>query len=170
MAKHLPSIRPYGIAKKHKEKFEKLCKKKAFQELQPWVKAIINHFWWSCSNCGECGEITRYVDKSFIPYPQHTRVVRLDFNVHIMCSCTTNCPRNNGKKWISGTSPAYAALQSIVLDVRLIKDLPNLALFKHSENIEVFHNLMLKYCPKRLKFSYEGMIARTQFLGLWCSG
>ena len=66
------------------------------------------------------------------------------------------------KKWIYGTSPAYAALQRIVLDARLIKDLPNLVLFKHSGNIEVFHYLMLKYCPKRLKFSYEGMYAQTQ--------
>ena len=102
------------------------------------------------------------MDKSFVPYPQHTRVVRLDFNVHVVCLCTTNCPINSGKKWNSGTSPAYAALQSIVLDARLIKHLPNLPLFNHSGNIEVFHNLMLKYCPKRLKFSYEGMYARTQ--------
>ena len=39
-----------------RKKFEKLCKNKAFQELQPCVKAIINHFWWSCSNCGESVE------------------------------------------------------------------------------------------------------------------
>ena len=43
-----------------------------------------------------------------------------------------------------------------------MKDLPNLVLFKHSGHIESFHNVMLKYVPKRLKFSYEGMYARTQ--------
>ena len=43
-------------SKNIRKKLEKLCKKKAFQELQPWVKAIINHFWWSCSNCGESVE------------------------------------------------------------------------------------------------------------------
>ena len=43
-----------------------------------------------------------------------------------------------------------------------MNDLPNLVKFKHSGNIEVYHNLLLKYCPKRLAFSYEGMYARTQ--------
>ena len=34
--------------------------------------------------------------------------------------------------------------------------------FSHTGNLEVFHSLLLKYCPKRLHFSFYGMIARTQ--------
>ena len=34
--------------------------------------------------------------------------------------------------------------------------------FSHTGNLEVFHLLLLKYCPKRLHFSFYGMIARTQ--------
>ena len=34
--------------------------------------------------------------------------------------------------------------------------------FFHTGNLEVFHSLLLKYCPKRLHFSFHGMIARTQ--------
>ena len=66
------------------------------------------------------------------------------------------------KKWLKKSSPAYAALENIVLDDKLIGDLPNLVKFKHSGSIEVYHNVVGKYCPKRLSFSYEGMHARTQ--------
>ena len=38
----------------------------------------------------------------------------------------------------------------------------NLVKFKHSGNLEVFHYLLNKFSPKRIPFTYEGMIARTQ--------
>ena len=34
-----------------KKKLVKMCKQKRFEELKPWIKAIINHFWWSCATC-----------------------------------------------------------------------------------------------------------------------
>ena len=48
------------------------------------------------------------------------------------------------------------------MDKRLLKCLSYLTEFKHTGNIEVYHSLLLKYCPKRLHFSRNGMIARTQ--------
>ena len=32
----------------------------------------------------------------------------------------------------------------------------------HTGTLESYHSLLLKYCPKRLHFSYEGMYARTE--------
>ena len=34
--------------------------------------------------------------------------------------------------------------------------------FSHTGNLEVYHSLYNKYCPKRLHFCYNGMIARSQ--------
>ncbi|KAL7381559.1 hypothetical protein ABVT39_007691, partial [Epinephelus coioides] len=34
--------------------------------------------------------------------------------------------------------------------------------FKHTGSVEVYHNVMLKYLPKRLHFGYDTMVARTQ--------
>ena len=39
------------VAKNIIKKVAKLCKQKCFEELKPWIKAIINHFWWSCATC-----------------------------------------------------------------------------------------------------------------------
>ncbi|XP_033127656.1 uncharacterized protein LOC117125294 [Anneissia japonica] len=37
-----------------------------------------------------------------------------------------------------------------------------MTLFKHTGSLEVFHGMLLKYCPKREHFSYEGQRARLQ--------
>ena len=33
------------------KKLIKASKKKPYQELNQWIKSIINHFWWSCASC-----------------------------------------------------------------------------------------------------------------------
>ena len=48
------------------------------------------------------------------------------------------------------------------MDKRLLKGLPYFVDLKHTGNIEVYHSLLPKYCPKRLHFSHHGMIARSQ--------
>ena len=58
-----------------------------------------------------------------------------------------------------------------MLDKRLLSDIPYLVEFKHNGNLEAYHSLILKYCPKRVNFSYVGMHARTQLAVMdWNSG
>ena len=66
------------------------------------------------------------------------------------------------RDWITPGTPAHNALKSIIMDKKLLNNLKYCTGFKHTGNIEVFHSLQLKYCPKRLHFSHVGMIARTQ--------
>ena len=48
------------------------------------------------------------------------------------------------------------------MDKTLLKDLKHLTDFNHTGTLEVYHSLYNKYTPKRLHFSYPGMIARAQ--------
>ena len=66
------------------------------------------------------------------------------------------------RQWLTPGMPAHSALKSIIMDKQLLKNMPYFSEFKHTGNMEVFHALLLKYCPKRLHFSHHGMIARTQ--------
>ncbi|CAL8371347.1 unnamed protein product [Arctogadus glacialis] len=50
-------------------------------------------------------------------------------------------------------SPAFRAVKDVVLGNNLLRDLQQMALFKHTG--------MLKSAPKRLHFSYDTMLART---------
>ena len=46
-------------------------------------------------------------------------------------------------------------------DKNLLKDLHYLSDFSHTGNLDVYHSLCNKFCPKRLCFSMHGMISRT---------
>ena len=51
-------------------------------------------------------------------------------------------------------------------DKKILKDLKHLSGFWHTGFLEVYHNVMLKYCPKREHFSFEVMNARAQLTAL----
>ena len=57
-------------------------------------------------------------------------------------------------------------MHAIVTSTTVMKDLPQLAQFCHTGEIEVFHNMLLKYCSKRQHFGYDGMKARLQLAAL----
>ena len=66
------------------------------------------------------------------------------------------------KKWIKQGTPAFTEVEKIVTNKRTLNDLQHCTEFRHSGNLEVFHNTYLKFTPKRLHFSFEGMIARAE--------
>ena len=72
--------------------------------------------------------------------------------------------------WGTPGTPAHNALKSIIKDKRLLNDLKYFIKFKHTGNLEVFHSVLLKYCPKRLHFSHIGMVARTQLAVMHFNG
>uniref|UniRef100_A0A8C5GYH7 Uncharacterized protein n=1 Tax=Gouania willdenowi TaxID=441366 RepID=A0A8C5GYH7_GOUWI len=120
-------------------------KKKENQDLQPWVKSLGNHFWWSCSACGG-DEKVEYNDG------QEYQCYHEDLDEE----------QQRRKKWLANDCSAYNALKAVVLDKYLLKDLNQLTLFKHTGGLEVFHSSMLKYAEKRQHYSYVTMQARIQ--------
>uniref|UniRef100_A0AAV2K1T2 Transposase n=1 Tax=Knipowitschia caucasica TaxID=637954 RepID=A0AAV2K1T2_KNICA len=48
------------------------------------------------------------------------------------------------KRWLKVNSPSFQALKSMMTDTRLLKDLQQMTLFKHTGQLEVFHNALLK--------------------------
>ena len=66
------------------------------------------------------------------------------------------------RKWLETNSPSFLALKNVVENKKILADIKYLSKFCHTGNLGVFHSLLNKYCPKRLHFTLEGMIARTQ--------
>ena len=60
------------------------------------------------------------------------------------------------------TLPTARALKQIVTKPKLVTDIAKLSDFCHTGQLEVFHSLLTKYCPKRQHFSYMGMNVRMQ--------
>ena len=66
------------------------------------------------------------------------------------------------RKWLKTDSPSFLALENVVEDKKILAVIKYLSKFCHTGSLEVFHSVINKYCPKRLHFMLEGMIARTQ--------
>jgi len=69
------------------------------------------------------------------------------------------------KKWLKPDSPAYVALEEVVLNT-ILKDIEKLTEFYHTGELEVCHSEYLKYCPKREHFSHKGMVGRAKITAL----
>ena len=144
-----------------KKKLVKISKKKEVRDLQPWIKSILNHFWWCCASCNEDVDVLQDKWTSIL---YHIRNMRSESNsAYSSCAHVPLTDREEvANTWFPENTPAYEALKSIVLDKQLKNDLLYLHTFKHSGNIEVYHGLLCKYCTKRLSFPYEGTYARTR--------
>ena len=66
------------------------------------------------------------------------------------------------KKWLQSGSLVHRTLRNVVCNKNLLRDIKKLTGFHHTGSLEVFHSLLLKYCPKRQHFSYIGMQARLE--------
>ena len=58
------------------------------------------------------------------------------------------------------------ALEEVVTNEKLLKDMETFTEFHHTGELKVYHSSMLKYVPKREHFTYRGMLARLQLAAL----
>ncbi|XP_057317565.1 uncharacterized protein LOC130662674 [Hydractinia symbiolongicarpus] len=152
----------WHMTKNIKKKILKVAKKKSCRDLNDWMKSIINHFWWACSTCEGDPILLKEKWQSLLC---HIRGVHYWVNNTLYHKCAheeLTLLQQAQKKWLTEESPAYIALEKIVNEKQLLNDLKHVADFKHTGQLEVYHSLLNKYCPKRLTFSYAGMVARTQ--------
>ncbi|XDV52409.1 hypothetical protein PO909_021139 [Leuciscus waleckii] len=140
------------------KKLASLSRYKDNRALQPWIKSIGNHLWFTSSSCGGDPDelIKRW--KSILHHICGVHSWIEDGEPKKCMHSELSSEEQRKKKWIDHTSRAFITLENLVLDKGLLKDLRQMALFKHT----VFHSLLLKYCPKRIHFHYTSMLARTQ--------
>ena len=152
----------WHVSKSIKKKLTKNSNKKECSALSPWIGSVINHFWWCCASCKGDPVILKEKWVSLMHHiiNKHTWE---DATTYTKCDHPKLRKRDRlEKKWLTEGSPAYNALESVVKDRRLLSDLIYLTDFSHTGNIEVYHSLYNKFCPKRLHFSWNGMVSRSQ--------
>ncbi|PIK60811.1 hypothetical protein BSL78_02292 [Apostichopus japonicus] len=71
-----------------------------------------------------------------------------------------NSPLERNKPWLKKYSPPHAALRKAMTNKRFLNMLPYYNNFKHTGNLESFHNHMLMYASKRCSYSFEGYVTR----------
>ena len=152
----------WHVSKSIKKKLSEKAKRKLYMEIKPWIKSIINHFWWCCATCN--GDETILKEK-WLSILCHIKNEHSWDNAEIF-KCCEHGPLSKGdqksRKWLREGTPSYKALTDIVNNKHLLADLKYLIKFNHTDELEVYHSLYNKYCPKRQHFSYAGMVARSQ--------
>lgn len=152
----------WHVVKSVKKKLIAKSKFKDCVDLLPWLPAISNHLWWSAATCE--GDPDLLVEK-------WTSVTFHITNVHqwatgekfLQCAHQPlSVEEEASKPWLESESPAHVALNEVVFNQRLLKDIRKLSKCCHTGQLEVFHGALLKYCPKRLAFDMPQMQSRTQ--------
>ena len=149
------------------KKLTNKAKQKGCEELAPWIQSISNHLWWSAATCdGSVIQMLWEKWKSVLDHVSNRHKWSGNSLFHQCCHRRISSSEAKKICWIKPGTPAHLALEEVVLNNKLLKDLAKLTDFCHTGKIEVYHSMMLKYCSKREHFSYKGMVARTQLAAL----
>ena len=129
------------VAKNIIKKVAKLCKQKCFEELKPWIKAIINHFWWSCATCfGNAKELKEKWLSILYNIPDSHRWKDSDIFKKCQHKKLTKKERAS-KPFLKVRSTAFTTLERIVKEKSLLSDLKYLSNFNHTGTLKVYHSL-----------------------------
>ena len=156
----------WHVVKSVLKKLRKATAKKECALLNKWTRSICNHLWWSSATCGGSYDVLKEKWISILQHVKNRHSWGGNKFVHKCSHAKLTNSKERKTKWIQASSPSYKALQDIVLNKRLLKDLKYLTNFDHTGSTEVYNALLNKYCPKSTHFSYEGMVSRCQLAAL----
>jgi hypothetical protein len=151
----------WHVTKSIKKKLTAKAKKKGNEALFGWIRSICNQVWYACQHCNENPEI---LTEKICSILHHVANVHYwDGNKVNKCDHDPlTVEETRKKKWLVAGSGPHTAIQEVLCNKKLVKDLRKLTKACHTGQLEVFHSLLLKYCPKRQEFDYPQMLVRLQ--------
>ena len=156
----------WHFSKSIKTKLLNSSKKKTCKELKPWIKSICNHFWWACAICENDEALLKEKWMSIIFHIQNKHTWTGNTLYHQCSHGELSREDSFSKDWISPKSQAFQALQPIVFDKTILKDMAHLTKFSYTGVLEVYHSVLNKWAPKSTHFSYKGMVARCKLAAI----
>ena len=143
----------------------KKAKLKGNEDFFPWIQSISNHLWWSAASCNGDVELLREKWRSVLHHIVNKHSWK-DSKLFHRCSHPKLTLEQMKTAWLKPGTSGHIALEEVVLNSKLLKDMAKLREFCHTGELEVYHSMLLKYCPKREHFSYPRMLVRTQLVAL----
>ncbi|XP_050064701.1 uncharacterized protein LOC114122846 [Aphis gossypii] len=134
---------------------------KKYPDAYLWKTSINNHLWWSSKTCKGDGLL---LTQKFTSVLKHINNIHEWEENGIIQKCeheTLSEEYKNNTLWIHPDSESYNALKKILLAKDFLKDLQHAKHFVHTGRLESYHNVRLKYMPKRIHLKYSGMHMRS---------
>ena len=119
--------------------------------------------WWCSATCDGNAQVLKW--KSVLFHVTNKHKWNSYSHFHERCHPRLTSAQIRKKKWLKPDTPAYIALEEVVLNKKILKDI-ELTEFCHTGELEVYHSKYSKYCPKREHFSHKGMVAHAQLTAL----
>ncbi|XP_066303883.1 uncharacterized protein [Branchiostoma lanceolatum] len=152
----------FHVSKNVTQKLRTKAQKKTCQPLAEWIKAVSNHLWWSAKTSKGNAQLLIEKWTSLLNHIGNQHQWSGNELFHRCAHLPLSREAERKKKWLEVESPAHKALQEVVMDRILLKDMGHMTGFKHTGKLEVYHNLVLKYASKRIHYQYPAMLARLQ--------
>ncbi|XP_055061157.2 uncharacterized protein [Misgurnus anguillicaudatus] len=124
-----------------------------------WVKDIVNHFWFCCKNADTVQQFLK-LWSSLLHHVTNEHEWYLGHCLH------GSLPENQDKQWLESGSKAHKALEAVVLNKSLLRNVHRYLPFRSTCQLESFHNHLLMYASKRFSFSPLVYEARTLLAAL----
>ncbi|XP_060786514.1 uncharacterized protein LOC132892136 [Neoarius graeffei] len=156
----------WHVAKGVVKSLSNKAKTKMCSDLSPWVQSISNHLWFSCHTCNGDEKVLRERWLSILHHITDKHEWSGNEKVHKCAHPPLSTEDRKSIKWLKKPSPAFSALQAMVTDAGLLKAMKNMTHFCHTGDLEVFHSMLLKYCPKRHHFHYDAMYGRLMLAAI----
>ena len=175
----------WHMAKNLKKKLVKSAKK--HENLKKWVEPVVTHFWYACQKCNGDPSLLLQIFHSCLlhlagkhawtkdpftslrgsgkkkkPYPVFPSYVKCAHKRKL----TGKHRSLRGLQWLDMNSEEYRILYSIITDTRRSNSMKKCADFIHTGDLEVYHNVHLKYLPKRSSYSLVRMIVMAMLVGI----
>lgn len=149
----------WHLSKSLMKKFKTINKK--YEEVLAWKQSISNHLWWSAQTCN--GDSDLLITK-FTSILKHIKNVHEWEEDGVKKTCEHPPLSDEYKKqklWLLPDSKPYEVLKEIICNKKFLTDLKQTKNYVHTGRLESYHNLRLKYVPKRVHFSFKAMYIKS---------
>ena len=124
----------YHLAAHVRRKLKELAKKPKLRRIQPWIRSLVNHLWWSAATCDGNPDL---LVKKWVSITNHM----CDVHVHPDNTMYRACPHGpledteqRRTKWLARDSREMEALEKVVFHKNFLRDIRQLANFCHTGN------------------------------------
>ena len=145
-----------------------------------WRKAIINYFWHCCERWGGDGDKLIEMFHSCLMHVTNSHkwttssFKRLRgkkkyplFNLVLAClHCKLTRKGLRRTPWLQKGSDAFKKLFKMLTEKTLCDDIKHCKDFRHTGHLENYHNVRLKYLPKRQHYSYHTTVINSMITAI----
>ncbi|KAK3082962.1 hypothetical protein FSP39_010109 [Pinctada imbricata] len=139
---------------------------KECKDILKWTQDITTHFWHACKHANTYGEfLTIWAGVLHHVVDEHEWALSYGSMDYGQCSHSA-LETDREKPWLKKGSKAHEALRRIVLDKRLLNNVPYYLNFRSTAELENFHTHILMYAAKRFAYTPPVYKARSQLAAI----